>query len=199
MQGSCFSPYGLAQHEGRPPYGSRQARHGGFFSCRIQALRGKTICPCWAAILRTAAEALPAACITCPAAGKRAPFVQDYLSGNRKVVHLFPLRSMLEAKAFYSPQLCWGGISLKHTIQKTLHSLKWLCSVFQMVRGARLELARCNHTPLKRARLPIPLPAQNAAPPLCCKRAVRGKAIPGLCCYVREGSCFTLLKRKFRL
>ena len=140
-----------------------------------------------------------AACITCPAARKRAPFVQDYLSGNRKVVHLFPLRSMLEAKAFYSPQLCWGGISLKHTIQKTLHSLKWLCSVFQMVRGARLELARCNHTPLKRARLPIPLPAQNAAPPLCCKRAVRGKAIPGLCCYVREGSCFTLLKRKFRL
>ena len=61
MQGSCFSPYGLAQHEGRPPYGSRQARHGGFFSCRIHALRGKTICPCRAAILRTAAEALPAA------------------------------------------------------------------------------------------------------------------------------------------
>ena len=107
---------------------------------------------------------------------------------------------MLEAKAFLlSPADQGVVISLKHTMQKTLHSLKWLCSVFQMVRGARLELARCNHTPLKRARLPIPLPAQNAAPPLCCKRAVRGKAIPGLCCYVREGSCFTLLKRKFRL
>ncbi|MBS6864289.1 MAG: hypothetical protein KH196_01135, partial [Oscillospiraceae bacterium] len=42
-----------------------------------------------------------AACITCPAARKRALFVQDYPSGNRKVVHLFPLRPMLEAKAFF--------------------------------------------------------------------------------------------------
>ena len=41
-----------------------------------------------------------AACITCPAARKRAPFIQDYLSGNRKVVNFFPLRSMPEAKAF---------------------------------------------------------------------------------------------------
>ncbi len=50
-----------------------------------------------------------AACITCPAARKRAPFIQDYLSGNRKVVNLFSFRSMLEAKAFfYSPQLFWG-------------------------------------------------------------------------------------------
>ena len=50
-----------------------------------------------------------AACITCPAARKRAPFVQDYLSGNRKVVHLFPLRSMPEAKAFYSPAALPGA------------------------------------------------------------------------------------------
>ena len=41
-----------------------------------------------------------AACITCPTARKRAPFIQDYLSGNRKVVNFFPLRSMPEAKAF---------------------------------------------------------------------------------------------------
>jgi len=60
------------------------------------------------------------ACITCPAARKRAPFIQDYLSGNRKVAHLFPLRSMLEAKAFlHSPALLGEGvISLKHTRQK---------------------------------------------------------------------------------
>ena len=49
-----------------------------------------------------------AACITCPAARKRAPFIQDYLSGNRKVVHLFPLRSMPEAKAFLPSRLCRG-------------------------------------------------------------------------------------------
>ena len=59
-----------------------------------------------------------AACITCPAARKRAPFIQDYLSGNRKVVHLFPLRSMLEAKAFLlSPADQGVVISLKHTKQ----------------------------------------------------------------------------------
>ena len=59
-----------------------------------------------------------AACITCPTARKRAPFIQDYLSGNRKVVHLFPLRSMLEAKAFLlSPALLGGVISRKHTRQ----------------------------------------------------------------------------------
>ena len=63
-----------------------------------------------------------AACITCPAARKRAPFIQDYLSGNRKVVHLFPLRSMLEAKAFLlSPALLGVVISLKHTTQKRYH------------------------------------------------------------------------------
>ena len=36
-----FSPYGPAQHAG--PHGSRQARHGGFSSCRIQALPGGNI------------------------------------------------------------------------------------------------------------------------------------------------------------
>ena len=59
-----------------------------------------------------------AACITCPTARKRAPFIQDYLSGNRKVVHLFPLRPMLEAKAFLLSPALLGGISLKHTRQK---------------------------------------------------------------------------------
>ncbi|MFR8257058.1 MAG: hypothetical protein ACLVAA_11615, partial [Ruthenibacterium sp.] len=49
---------------------------------------------------------------------KRAPFVQDYLSGNRKIVHFFPLRSMLEAKAFLLSPALLGGISLKHTKQK---------------------------------------------------------------------------------
>ena len=57
-----------------------------------------------------------AACITCPAARKRAPFIQDYLSGNRKVVNLFSFRSMLEAKAFLlSPALLGDGVSLKLT------------------------------------------------------------------------------------
>jgi len=52
-------------------------------------------------------------------ARKRAPFIQDYFSGNRKVVHLFPLRSMLEAKAFLlSPVLPGDVISLKHTKQQ---------------------------------------------------------------------------------
>ena len=126
--------------------------------------RGDCVSPRRAYCRQASQEALKksAACITCPAAGKRAPFIQDYLSGNRKVVHLFPLRSMLEAKAFLlSPALLGVVISRKHTRQKTLHSLKWLCSVFQMVRGTRLELARCNHTPLKRARLPIPPPSHK--------------------------------------
>ncbi|MFR9215743.1 MAG: hypothetical protein ACLVKK_05835 [Ruthenibacterium sp.] len=63
-----------------------------------------------------------AACITCPAARKRAPFIQDYLSGNRKAVNLFPLHLMLEAKAFLlSPALLGVVISLKHTTQKRYH------------------------------------------------------------------------------
>ena len=67
-----------------------------------------------------------AACITCPAARKRAPFIQDYLSGNRKVVHLFPLRSMLEAKAFLlSPADLRVVISLKHTKQKGAMTPRW--------------------------------------------------------------------------
>ena len=74
------------------------------------AKQGDFVSPERAYCRQASQEALKksAACITCPAARKRAPFIQDYLSGNRKVVHLFPLRSMLEAKAFYSPQLCWG-------------------------------------------------------------------------------------------
>ena len=47
-------------------------------------------------------------CITCPAARKWAPFIQDCLSGNRKVVNLFPLRPMLEAKAFTLPSRAEG-------------------------------------------------------------------------------------------
>ena len=67
-----------------------------------------------------------AACITCPAARKRAPFIQDYLSDNRKVVHLFPLCSMLEAKAFLlSPALLGVVISLKHTKQKGAMTPRW--------------------------------------------------------------------------
>ena len=54
-------------------------------------------------------------------ARKRAPFIQDYFSGNRKVVHLFPLRSMLEAKAFLlSPAELEVLILLKHTKGKDL-------------------------------------------------------------------------------
>ena len=88
---------------------------------------GACVSPERASYRQASQEALKksAACITCPAARKRAPFVQDYLSGNRKVVHLFPLRSMLEAKAFLlSPALLGVVISRKHTRQKTLHSLK---------------------------------------------------------------------------
>ena len=35
-------------------------------------------------------------------------FVQDQLSENSKYVDFFSLRSILEAKAFYSPQQSWG-------------------------------------------------------------------------------------------
>ena len=82
---------------------------------------GACVSPERASYRQASQEALKksAACITCPAARKRAPFVQDYLSGNRKVVHLFPLRSMLEAKAFLlSPADLRVVISLKHTRQK---------------------------------------------------------------------------------
>ena len=82
---------------------------------------GACVIPERASYRQASQEALKksAACITCPAARKRAPFIQDYLSGNRKVVHLFPLRSMLEAKAFLlSPVLPGDVISLKHTKQQ---------------------------------------------------------------------------------
>ena len=72
---------------------------------------GACVSPERASYRQVSQEALKksAACITCPAARKRAPFVQDYLSGNRKVVHFFPLRPMLEAKAFLlSPALLEG-------------------------------------------------------------------------------------------
>ena len=88
---------------------------------------GACVSPEWAYCRQASQEALKksAACIACPAARKRTLFVQDYPSGNRKVVHLFPLRPMLEAKAFLlSPALLGVVISLKHTRQKTLHSLK---------------------------------------------------------------------------
>ena len=91
------------------------------------ALPGACVSPERASYRQASQEALKksAACITCPAARKRAPFVQDYLSGNRKIVNLFPLRPMLEAKAFLlSPALLGVVISRKHTRQKTLHSLK---------------------------------------------------------------------------
>ena len=79
-----------------------------------------------------------AACITCPAARKRAPFVQDYLSGNRKVVHLFPLRSMPEAKAFlFSPALLGSVISRKRTKQKP-RTQCGACKSFQPLRQRAL-------------------------------------------------------------
>ena len=81
---------------------------------------GACVIPERASYRQASQEALKksAACITCPAARKRAPFIQDYLPGNRKVVHLFPLRSMLEAKAFLlSPADQGVVISLKHTKQ----------------------------------------------------------------------------------
>ena len=78
---------------------------------------GACVSPERASYRQVSQEALKksAACITCPTARKRAPFVQDYLSGNRKVVHLFPLRSMLEAKAFLLSPALLGGVSLKLT------------------------------------------------------------------------------------
>ncbi len=82
------------------------------------AKQGDFVSPERAYYRQASQEALKksAACITCPAARKRATFVQDYPSGNRKIVNLFPLRSMLEAKAFLlSPALLGGVISLKHT------------------------------------------------------------------------------------
>ena len=88
---------------------------------RPPAKPGACVSPERAYCRQASQEALKksAACITCPAARKRAPFIQDYLSGNRKVVHLFPLRSMLEAKAFLlSPALLGSVISLKHTKQR---------------------------------------------------------------------------------
>ena len=72
-----------------------------------------------------------AACITCPAARKRAPFIQDYLSGNRKELFISSrFARCLKLKLFYSPQLCWGGISLKHTRQKkqTLYASVFWCA-----------------------------------------------------------------------
>ena len=81
---------------------------------------GACVSPEWASYRQASQEALKksAACITCPAARKRAPFIQDYLSGNRKAVHLFPLRSVLEAKAFLLSPALLGGISRKHTKQR---------------------------------------------------------------------------------
>ncbi|MFR9216457.1 MAG: hypothetical protein ACLVKK_09530 [Ruthenibacterium sp.] len=84
----------------------------------IPAKPGACVSPERAYYRQASQEALKksAACITCPAARKRAPFIQDYLSGNRKVVNLFPLHSMLEAKAFLlSPALLGEGISRKLT------------------------------------------------------------------------------------
>ena len=79
-----------------------------------------------------------AACITCPAARKRAPFIQDYLSGNRKVVNFFPLRSMLEAKAFLlSPALLGVVISRKRTKQKP-RTQCGACKSFQPLRQRAL-------------------------------------------------------------
>ena len=86
-----------------------------------------------------------AACITCPAARKRAPFVQDYLSGNRKVGNLFPPHSMLEAKAFYSPQQTWGCHFAKAYKSKTPPLSIWKAgafSVFCCARRVHVEKAR---------------------------------------------------------
>ena len=95
-QAPCAGPYqaALALLQSGPP-----------------AKPGACVSPERASYRQASQEALKksAACITCPAARKWAPFVQDYLSGNRKVVHLFPLRSMPEAKAFLLSRLCRGG------------------------------------------------------------------------------------------
>ncbi|MBS6866457.1 MAG: hypothetical protein KH196_12310, partial [Oscillospiraceae bacterium] len=85
--------------------------------------------------------------ITCPAARKRAPFIQDYLSDNRKVVHLFPLRSMPEAKAFLlSPALLGVVISRKHIKQKNREGRRPpSLSVFPKQRheGASMQKSAC--------------------------------------------------------
>ena len=91
--------------------------------CKVRppAKPGACVSPERASYRQASQEALKksAACITCPAARKRAPFIQDYLSGNRKAVNLFPLRSVLEAKAFLlSPAELGGVISRKHTKQR---------------------------------------------------------------------------------
>ena len=91
--------------------------------CKVRppAKPGACVSPERASYRQASQEALKksAACITCPAARKRAPFVQDYLSGNRKVVHLFPLRSMLEAKAFLLSPTLLGGVALKRQQNKS--------------------------------------------------------------------------------
>ena len=78
-----------------------------------------------------------AACITCPAARKRAPFIQDYLSGNRKVVHLFPLRPMLEAKAFFLSPADLGCHFAKAYKSKTPPLSRWKAGAFSVFCCAR--------------------------------------------------------------
>ena len=123
----CRTPIWGCRSEGRPPQrapdGSStapfapQAPCAGPYQAALALLQsgppekpGACVSPERAYYRQSSQEALKksAACITCPAARKRAPFVQDYLSGNRKVVHLFPLRSMPEAKAFLLSRLCRG-------------------------------------------------------------------------------------------
>ena len=115
-----------------------------FFSTASQppppAKPGTCVSPRRAYCRQASQEALKksAACITCPAARKRAPFVQDYLSGNRKVVHFFPLRPMLEAKAFLlSPALLGVVISRKRTKQKP-RTQCGACKSFQPLRQRAL-------------------------------------------------------------
>ena len=99
--------------------GAFSARGGpGYFKSQAPGLTGGCVRPRRAYYRQASQEALKksAACITCPTARKRAPFIQDYLSGNRKVVNLFLLHSMLEAKAFLlSPALPGEGVSRKLT------------------------------------------------------------------------------------
>lgn len=64
--------------------------------------------------------------------------------------------------------------------KKTSHNR----DVFSMVRGTRLELAWYNHTPLKRARLPIPPLSQVCSEPFLCSLRtliIIAKAV----CYVK--------------
>ena len=116
---------------------------------RPPAKPGACVSPERAYCRQASQEALKksAACITCPAARKRAPFIQDYLSGNRKVVHLFPLRSMPEAKAFLLfPALLGGVISRKHIKQKNREGRRQpSLSVFPKQRheGASMQKSAC--------------------------------------------------------